>query len=339
MKKQINLGLIGIGYWGLNYVRIFNETPKAKLKFACDLNSSRLKLVKKSYPDIILTSDYREIISNSEVDAVVVATPATSHHQIVKESLENNKHVLVEKPLTVNSKEALELAKLAEKNNLTLMVGHVFEYNQAVVEMKKIINKGILGNIYYLHFTRTGLGPIRQDVSAMWDLAPHDISILLYLLEEEPSKVLAKGKWFIQKGIDDVVFITYEFKSGIIANIHISWLDPRKKREVTVVGSKKMMVFDDMDLTDKLFIYDKGVTKELVEGTLDEFQLAVRVGDVYIPKINYKEPLKEECLHFIDCLLKNKKPKSDGWSGYQVVKVLESAEKSLKEGKEIEIAS
>lgn len=337
MKKQVNLGLIGIGYWGLNYVRIFSEIPKAKLKYACDLSSSRLKLVKKNYPDILLTANYQDILNNPEIDAVIIATPATTHSKIVKESLGKNKSVLVEKPLTVKSKQALELAMLAEKKKLTLMVGHVFEYNQAVLEMKKIINKGTLGKIYYLHFTRTGLGPIRQDVSAMWDLAPHDISILLYLLEEEPSKVLAKGKWFIQKEINDVVFITLEFKSGVIANIHISWLDPRKKREVTVVGSKKMMVFDDMNLTDKLFIYDKGVTKELVEGTLDEFQLAIRVGDVFIPKINYKEPLKEECLHFIDCLLKNKTPKSDGWNGYRVVKVLECAEKSLKEGKEIEI--
>ncbi len=339
MKKQINLGLIGIGYWGLNYVRIFKEIPSANLLYACDLNRSRLKLVKKNHPEVKITTNYQEILKKEEIDAVIIATPASSHYQIVKESLKKNKSVLVEKPMTLNSKEACEITELAEKKGLKLMVGHVFEYNQAVIEMKKIINKKELGKIYYLHFTRTGLGPIRSDVNAMWDLAAHDVSILHYLLEETPIRVLAKGKWFIQKEIEDVVFLTLEFKSGVIANIHISWLDPRKKREVTVVGSKKMMVFDDMNPTDKIFLYDKGVTKELIEGTFDEFQLAIRVGDVFIPRIDFKEPLKEECLHFIDCLRKNEKPKTNGWSGYKVVKVLEAAEKSLKEEKEIEIAS
>lgn len=331
--------IIGCGYWGPNYVRIFNEIDDSNLLYIADVDHKKLaKVVKNS--DIKITKNYEKILEDDEVEAVVISTPSSTHYKIAKDCILKDKHVLVEKPLTLSSKESKELIELAESRKKLLMVGHTFIFNPAVQKLKEYIKNGTLGEIHYLSFVRTGLGPVRKDVNAMWDLAPHDISILNYLLESTPSKVSARGEWYIQQGIEDVVFLNLKFENKILANIHASWLNPQKVRQVTVVGSKKMAVFDDVSQTEKLVLFDKGVQKEYTYASYGEFQLKLRSGDILIPDIKMTEPLKNECIHFIECIKNNKKPITDGRSGLEVVRILEMAQESLKNaGREVDWVS
>jgi len=271
------------------------------------------------------------LVYNPNVDAVVVSTPASTHYEMVKECLEYGKDVLVEKPFTLSSRDAEELVVLARKKERVLMVGHTFIYNPAFCELKRLASSGDLGGIYYLHFSRTGLGPIRKDVNVMWDLAPHDLSMLLHLVEEMPVRVSARGQSYLQEGIEDVVFMTLDLPNGVLAGVHASWLDPYKIREVTVVGSKKMAVFDDVEKLETLKIFDKGVERsgEKIYAGYGEFQLSVRDGDIRIPKIEPGEPLKNQCKHFLECITKRKEPITGGEEGLKVVQILEAAQKSL----------
>jgi len=334
---MVNIALIGCGYWGLNYVRIFNEIEDSNLLYVADVDYGKLtKLAKNS--SIKITKDYKGILEDDKVDAVVISTPSTTHYEIAKNCLLRDKHVLIEKPITISSKEAEELIRIADSKKKVLMVGHTFLFNPAVQKLKEYIKDGTLGDVYYISLVRTGLGPVRNDVNAMWDLAPHDVSILNYLLDSTPSRISALGGSYIRDNIEDVVFMNLIFKSKILANIHASWLNPHKVREVTVVGSKKMAVFDDVTATDKIKLFDKGVQKEYAYASYGEFQLKLRSGDILIPDIKMSEPLKNECLHFIDCVKNNKKPMTDGRNGLEVVKVLEAAQDSLKNGgKEVSI--
>lgn len=331
-EMMISIGVIGCGYWGPNYVRIFNELKNSKMEYCCDLYEENLNKIKKLYPEMKITKDYKELVGN--VDAVVVTTPLNTHYEIGKYCLENGKHVLMEKPFTSTSEQGKKLMEIAAKNGLTLMVGHVFEYNLGVRKLKEIMQSK-LGDIYYIRGERIGLGPIRKHANALWDLATHDISMALYLLDEFPEKVSAGGESYIQDGVEDLIFLTLKFPSGIIYNIHASWIAPEKIRKTTVVGSKGMAVFDDVNKSEMLKVYEREINKKLLDSTPEysDHQTIVTIGDVHIPKIEQSEPLKHQAEHFLECVSENKKPLTDAQDGINVVRVLESAEKSLKSEK------
>jgi predicted dehydrogenase len=328
---KVKIGVVGCGYWGPKLLRNFYEMPNVDVVFACDLRKDRLDHVKKLYPLTKLTQDYRQLI-RANVDAVVVATPPATHYQIAKEALLQDKHTLIEKPLTLNSRDAEELIELAEKKGKVLMVGHTYEYNPAVEALKEIISTGQIGDVYYMSATRVNLGIFQKDLNVVWDLAPHDIAIFLYLLGMEPIAVSARGAAYVQPGIHDVAYLTTEFPNNILGDIRVSWLDPCKTRRITIVGSKKMIVYDDVENLEKIKIYDKGVEVPPYTDTFGDFQLSYRYGDISIPQIQMAEPLKLECLHFIDCVLGKGRPRSDGRVGLKVVKVLECAQRSLLNG-------
>jgi len=327
----IHVGVVGLGYWGPNYARIFNELPQSKISYCCDIDDTKLEQIKCTNPLIEISNDYKDLLSSSDVDAIVVSTPASTHYKIVKESLESEKDVLVEKPIALNLKNAEELMNIATKKKRILMVGHTFVYNPVVHKLKEYIYNGDLGDIYYLHFSRTGLGPIRKDVNVMWDLAPHDISMLLYLLEDMPIEVSAEGQSYLQEGVEDVVFMTLRYPKNTMASIHVSWLDPYKVRRVTVVGSKRMAVFNDVNKLETLKIFDKGIDRYGEKSYADygEFQLSIRDGDVHIPKIEISEPLKNQCKHFLECVRERKEPLTGGEEGLKIVRILEAAQESL----------
>lgn len=334
----MNIAVIGVGYWGANLARVIFQLPNANLHSVCDVRKERLDSIRSSFPTVKTTLNYRDLFKEKELDAVVVATEAQFHYQIAKECLRANKHILVEKPLSLTSRECEELIEIAERKNRVLMVGHTFEYNGAVRKLKEYVVRGDLGDIYYIYSRRLSLGKIRQDINAMWNFAPHDISIILYLMEIEPTKVTAQGLCCIQKGIEDVVFMHLEFANDVIAHIHISWLDPNKVRRMTIVGSKKMVIYDDIETDAKIQVYDKGIDRKSLKESLGkfetfgDFQLLLRAGDIYMPKIDFVEPLKVELSHFVDCVEKGRKPLTDGYDGLRVVRILEAAQKSLENG-------
>ena len=338
---MVNLGIIGCGYWGPNLIRNFNNIADAEVIHCADTDESRLKHIKILYPKMSVTKNYMEILNKKEIDAVIIATPIETHHKIAKDALNANKHALVEKPITNSSSDAEDLIKTAEKNNKVLMVDHTFEYSSPVRKIKEIIDKDELGRIFTIDMIRVNLGLFQEKVNVISDLAPHDISMLLYYLGSMPLAVRAAGQSYIRKGIEDDAHITLTFRDKITANIHVSWLDPCKIRRATIVGNKKMLVFDDILAEEKIKIYDKGVTiqknnipKQPYYDTYEQWALTYRSGEVYSPKIENKEPLNVMANHFIDCIKNNKKPLTDGNSGLRVVKVLEAAQDSLKSGGE-----
>ncbi len=333
----VRVGVIGYGYWGPNLTRNFFEIPGSSLVALADLSNERLKQAQTRYPHLVLKNDYKELFSLG-LDAVVIATPPATHFAIAKDCLEHNLSVLVEKPLTLKSEHAQELIEIANQRNLTLMVGHTFEYNSAVHALKKYIDSGFLGKIYYLDAARLNLGLFQRDTNVLWDLAPHDISIFLYLLGKRPISIAAQGKPCVFPGIFDVVYINMMFPDNISAHIHISWLDPCKIRRTTVVGSKKMVVYNDIENETKIKIYDKGVetSPEATTGYA-EFQCNYRTGDITIPNIRFVEPLRQECQHFLDCIINHTEPCSCGRDGLEVVKVLEAAQHSLSNGQNPEV--
>jgi predicted dehydrogenase len=327
----VNLGVIGCGYWGPNLVRNFVELPTSDVMAVADRRDERLKYIQKRYPKVITTTEYQGFFS-MPLNAAVVATNASTHYQIARDCLQHDLPVLIEKPITMNSHEAEELIRIAEERSLILMAGHTFEYNAAVQELKKIIESGELGRIYYVDAVRANLGPVRDDVSALWDLASHDVSILLYILGLEPTSVYAQGGAYLSKDKQDVTYIHLTFPDGVLAHIHASWLNPCKVRRITVVGSKKMAVFDDVDPQEKIRIYDKGAEVLPYTNTFADFQISYRYGDVVIPHIPFVEPLRVECQHFVDCVMNHTEPRTNGRIGYKVVKILEAAERSLQNG-------
>lgn len=333
-QKMINIGIIGCGYWGPNYIRIFNELQNSQVEYCCDLDTGNLSKMKRLYPTIKTTNDYKTMIDSPDIDAVIITTSLNTHYEIGKYCLRNGKHTLVEKPFTSSSEEGKELIEIAIENNLILMVGHVYKYNNGIRKLKEII-KEKLGDIYYINAERLGLGPIRKHANALWDLATHDISIALYLLDAFPEKVTAEGKSYIQEKVEDLVFLSLKFPGGVIYNITASWIAPEKIRKTTVVGSKGMAVFDDVKKSEMLRIYEAEVDKSLLDSTPEysDHQSIVKMGDIYIPNIKQTEPLKNQSEHFLECISKNKKPLTDAQDGLNVVRVLEAAEKSLKSEK------
>ena len=328
---QIGIGIIGCGYWGKNYVRIFQELPQTKVVQVSDLQEESLGVVQKYYPSVKITRDYRDILKDSEIDAVVVATPANSHYEITKESLLAGKHVLVEKPLSSTLEEGEKLIELGYRQQRTLMVGHTFLYNAGIRKVRECIESNSPGRIYYLHATRTNLGPIRSDVNALWDLAPHDISIFNYLLDAMPETASATGASFLGNGREDVVFVTLNYPGGIVGHIHVSWVDPNKVRQITLVGSQQRIVFDDLSTIDRVRIFDKGVVAEAQKvDSYGEFRLRVHDGDITSPKIEASEPLKNMCQHFIECLQTGSTPFTDGLNGLDVLRVMVAVTESIK---------
>ena len=334
---MITIGQVGLGYWGPNLLRNFEALSEATVKRVCDLDEEALDRVGERYPQIRRTIDYQDLLTDSEIQAIVVAASAVSHYQLARMALDAGKHVLVEKPLALEVNQAQDLVDLADDRRLVLMVGHLLLYHPAVTHLKRLLDSGALGDVYYVYTERRNLGKVRHDENAMWSLAPHDISMVLYLLEKMPSLVAAQGQAYLQPGIEDTVFFTLRFDDGQLAHSHVSWLDPHKVRRLTVVGSRQMAVFDDTEPTEKLRIYDKGVDRVPTYSTYGD-ALTLRFGDIYVPSIEMQEPLQLECQHFLDCIREGRRPLSDGHNGLQVLRVLDALQQSLdNEGKLVEL--
>jgi len=327
----LRVALVGHGYWGPNLLRNYMELPEAHVVWVCDRRPEALAKAQSRYPAIAATTDLEVVLNDESVDAVLVATPISTHHPIARAALEAGKHVFVEKPMTADTAQACELVELAEQRGLTLMVGHTFVYSPPVRKVKQIIERGELGEIYFVTTQRVNLGLHQKDVSVIWDLAPHDLSILYYWLGEAPSSVNVTGRGCIVPAIPDVAFVNLRFPSGVVAEVQVSWLSPVKLRRTIVVGSRRMLIYDDTENVEKVKVFDHGVDFEEPEG-FGEFQLSYRTGDIVAPKVSSAEPLWLEAEHFVHCVRSGETPLSDGWAGLRVVASLEAAQASLEAG-------
>jgi predicted dehydrogenase len=333
---MIEIAVLGAGHWGPHLIRNFDTRQRSRVTWVVDRDETRLDEVRSRFPDVKVTDDASVAISDDLVDAVVVATPTTTHYNLAKEAIARRKHVLVEKPIATSSREAQDLTDLAAAAGTVLMVGHVFVYHTAVQRVKQYIDSGELGRLYYISMVRTNLGPIRTDVNAAWDLAAHDLSIADLWLGAHAKTASAIGGGWINRGLDDAVFATLRYPDDVLVNLHVSWLNPRKARDITVVGDRKMLTFDDMNLTEPIRIYDKGVVDERMKpvfaDTFSSFRASIREGDVTIPKIPVSEPLMAECMHFLDCIERGTRPLTSGEEGTAVVRALEALERSTRNG-------
>ena len=330
---MIGVTVVGAGNWGKNLVRNFASLKNAQLKYVVDLSEKTRATMTTQYPKAVVTDDMAKSLADPDVHAVVIAVDAPLHFKVAKAALEAGKHTYVEKPLTLSSDESQQLVDLAAAKNVKLMVGHLLEYHPAVNYMKNMIEKGGVGQPLYLCFQRLNLGIVRKHENAWWSLAPHDISVACYLFGAQPVSVSASGQAYLQQGVEDVVFANLKFADGRMAHIHVSWLDPHKIRKVTLVGSDKMVVFDDMEASEKIRVHDKSAgSKKSIDSYVEAITL--RTGDILIPAIPTEEPLKTECQHFIDAIANNTTPRSDGHDGLRVVKVLEAGSESLRRGGE-----
>ena len=328
---MVTVGIIGCGGWGKNHIRNFYQIDSCRLKTLCDLNESVLASEGAACPGVGTTTRAAEVFEDAEIDAVVIATDAPSHYALTCEALAAGKHVLVEKPMALSPAEAKDLVARAEQARRVLMVGHLLEYHPCVLKLKELVDAGALGAIRYMYCQRVNLGVLRKDENAWWSLAPHDVSVILFLFGLEAASVTAQGQAYLRAGVEDVVFAQLKFAGGRMAHIHVSWFDPHKVRKMTIVGSDKMATFDDMEPAEKIRIYDKGVN---VAGSVVGYEqsLTLRTGDILIPRTPGGEPLRAECLHFLECIANGRTPRSDGRDGLRVVRVLEAAQRSLKAG-------
>ncbi|MHC4882348.1 MAG: Gfo/Idh/MocA family protein [Planctomycetota bacterium] len=329
---MIDIAVVGCGYWGPNLVRNFEALEESRVKMVCDLDAGRLTNMKRLYPNAETTSDFERVLNDDQIKAVVIALPTKFHYEFGKRCLISGKHTFIEKPLASSVAQCEELVQLAKQRNLILMVGHTFIYSSPVRKIKEIIDSGELGELQYINSRRLNLGLFQKDINVAWDLAPHDISIILYILNELPRRVGCHGKAHMTPGIEDVTHMSLNFSNGGFALVHNSWLDPNKVREMTFVGTKKMLVYDDIEPNEKIKIFDKRVQKPPHYETFGEFQYSYHYGDMYIPHIKQVEPLKVECQHFLDCIKTGAKSESCGLEGTKVIRVLEAASKSLSDG-------
>jgi predicted dehydrogenase len=336
----VGIAVVGCGYWGMNYVRIFNELVDSRVVAVCDQSADRLKEVSRRFPGVYLTTQVDDAASQPGVDAVVVCTEATTHFNVTSRLLLAGKHVLVEKPLTTTAEDAQILIELADSKSAVLMVGHTFVFNAGVCKVKEYIQKGD-GRVYYLYARRTNLGPIRRDVNALWDLAPHDIAIFNFLLDSTPEWVSAVGGKVLRNCRDDVGFISLGYPNNILAHVHVSWADPDKAREVVVVKSDRRIVFNDLNGLEQVRVFEKGVsTVEQEPLNYGEFRFEIRDGDIISPRIEPVEPLKNQCRHFLECVRLGKRPISSGIEGREVVRVLEAVNRSIEcKGLQMEVES
>jgi predicted dehydrogenase len=333
----MHVAVIGCGYWGPNLVRNLNAIPSCGKVTCCDTDAKKLEKLRLRFPDNGYTRNVEDVLNDASVEGVLIATSVSTHFPLAKKALEAGKHVFVEKPMTASVAEAESLIQIAKKAGKVLMVGHTFLFSPPVIKIKEIIKSNSLGKVYYISTSRVNLGLHQKDVSVIWDLAPHDFSILFYWLEETPSKIWAIGRDCIVKGIPDVAFVTMQFPSGTQAHLQISWLAPSKLRRTAIVGSEKMLVYDDTENVEKVKIFDKGVNYKDPE-TYGEFQLSYRTGDIWSPKIDTYEPLQVEMETFLKAMQDGKVEKAGGKDGMRVVQALEAAEASLKnDGKMISI--
>jgi predicted dehydrogenase len=339
MTQITNIAVVGTGYWGINYVRVFTELRDSRVITVCDANKDRLAVVSERFSEVTTTTKFDDVVANKDIQAVVVATPAQQHFELAKQALKAGKHVLIEKPMTTTVAESRELTDLANKSNLALVVGHTFLYNSGIRKVKELVSKESFGKFYYMHATRTNMGPIRQDVNSAWDLAAHDISIFNYFVNEAPQWASAVGSKMLGGSQEDICFATLGYRNGLIANIHVSWLDPNKVREIVVVGSNQRIVFDDLNTLEYVRIFEKGVVPaDLDANSFGEFKFLMRDGDILSPKIQPSEPLKNLAIHFLKCVRGEEKPLTDGTNGADVVRVLCAINKSLeKNGAPVEI--
>lgn len=332
-----SIGVIGCGYWGPNLLRNFAENEGAELRWMCDLDESRLASLSRRYPAAKVTTDYRTVVNDPSLDAVVIATPVGTHYEFAKAALQAGKHVLIEKPLTSRVSEAEELIELAESSKLTLMVDHTFVYTGAVRKMKETVESGELGDLLYFDSVRINLGLFQRDINVVWDLAPHDLSIMDYIIERQPLGVSAVGSSHIERGIENIAYVLLMFPDEFIAHFHFNWLAPVKMRRTLLAGSQKMIVYDDIEPTEKIRIYDKGVTtnrnddgddREAAYRTL----VSYRTGDVSIPKLDSTEALRHVVAEFLDSIANKRSSLTDGHAGLRVVRILEAAQKSISGG-------
>ena len=338
--KPVGIAVVGCGYWGMNYVRIFNELVDARVVAVCDQSADRLKEVSRRFPGVYLSTQVDDVASQPGVDAVVVCTEATTHFNVTRRLLLAGKHILVEKPLTTIAADSEKLIDLAESNSAILMVGHTFLFNAGVRKVKEYMQKGD-GRVYYLYARRTNLGPIRRDVNALWDLAPHDIAIFNFLLNSTPQWVSAVGGKVLRNCRDDVGFISLGYPDNVLAHVHVSWADPDKAREVVVVKSDKRIVFNDLNGIEQVRVFEKGVSPVEQEPlNYGEFRFEIRDGDIISPRIEPVEPLKHQCRHFLECVRTGKRPISSGREGRDVVRVLEAVNRSIElKGLQVEVES
>lgn len=331
---MIRVAVIGAGQWGPNLIRNFHNKQTSEVVWIIDRDAARLNEVRARFPDVQVGEDPEQALRDPSVHAVVVATPTSTHYALAKEALEQCKHVLVEKPLTKEVKQGLGLFELATSQRLVLMVGHVFVYNPSIRKVKEYLDAGHLGKVYYVSMVRTNLGPIRLDVNAAWDLAAHDVSIANYWLNTEPLSVSAVGGTWINQGIEDAVFATLRYPQGVFVNLHASWLNPRKARDITVVGEKRLLTFDDLDLNEPLHIYDKQVSdvsnRRTYVDSFASFRASVPKGKISVPKVSSGEPLATQCAHFLECIVTGKQPLTGGREGIAVVRALEAMQRSMR---------
>ena len=333
---MIEVAVVGAGHWGPNLIRNFHGQLRTRVRWAVELDAARRAEIESRFGDVRTTEMLDEALDDPAVDAVVVATPAPTHYAITRAAIERGKHVLVEKPITTDASQAADLCERARSANTILMVGHVFIYNPGVQRLKTLYSAGEIGRLLYMTMRRTNLGPIRVDVNAAWDLATHDVSIANFILGSEPVTVTGVGGTWINPGIEDAVFATLRYHNDVLVQLHSSWLDPRKIRQITLVGDRRMLTFDDMDMSEPIRIYDMGVADAEPEhgfvDTFSSFRSSIRQGDITVPRIAMGEPLKAECDHFIDCIEFGKDPLTTGWDGLATVRVLEAIERSIKDG-------
>lgn len=326
-RQTINVGVIGYGYWGPNIVRNFHNASNATVVSVCDLNPKSLERVRRSYPSVGVTTDSDDILNNPAIDAVAIVTPVSHHFPLAKKALENGKHVFVEKPFTQTSAEAQELIEIAARKKLLIMVDHTFLFSGAVRKIRELIDNDTLGTLYYYDSTRVNLGIFQHDANVVWDLAPHDLSIIDYLIGGEPEAILATGEKHVN-GIENIAFITIHFANKVIAHLNVNWLSPVKVRSTLIGAEKKMLVWNDLESDEKIKIYDKGVERS---SGLGDHALRVihRAGDIWVPKLEQVEALTRETQYFIDCIMNNHTPINDGLSGLRVVQMLEAVDRSM----------
>jgi len=333
---MIGVAVAGAGHWGPNLIANFERSDRSQVLHVIDADAARLEVVRNRFPKAQISSTLKSALEDDAVQALVISTSTASHFELARLALEAGKHVLVEKPMTDSAESSRILCELAQTSQRVLMVGHVFVYNAASLHVKEYLKQGALGEIHYLSMVRTNLGPIRVDVDAAWDLAAHDIALANFWLDAEPESVSASGGSYINEGIADVIFATLRYPGGILVHLHASWLNPRKARDITIVGERRMLTFDDLDVSEPLRLYDKRVGEPLrgpaLVDSIDSFRTSVRVGDITVPRVESQEPLMSECDHFLDCILEGKTPRSGGSEGLAVVRALEALSRSREAG-------
>lgn len=335
--SAITIGIIGCGYWGPNLLRNFAENEGARLRWMCDLDEQRLTAMGRRYPSAETTRDYKKMLGDSELSAVVIATPVATHHNFAREALLAGKHVLIEKPFTASAREAQELIELAERERLILMVDHTFIYTGAVRKIKEMVESNELGELLYFDSTRVNLGLFQNDINVVWDLAPHDLSIMDYIIGREPVALTATGSCHIERGIENIAYVMLKFTDEFIAHFHFNWLSPVKIRRTLIAGSRKMVVYDDIEPTEKIRVYDSGVTTnrsadEVDRETAYKTLVSYRTGDVWVPKLDSTEALRYVCQEFLDAMREGRAPLTDGRAGLRVVRLLEAAQESINQG-------